>query len=75
MIREALATANEGKMGPRDERPFYLACIDIDPLTGARSLNIMNTLKVFGLLTVLCLALFITTSLIKERRALKHGTE
>ncbi|MCE2938389.1 MAG: SCO family protein [Armatimonadota bacterium] len=75
MIREALATANEGRMGPRDERPFYLACIDIDPLTGARSLNIMNTLKVFGLLTVLSLALFITTSLIKERRALKRGTE
>lgn len=75
MIREALATANEGKIGVRDERPFYLACIDIDPLTGERSLNIMKALQVFGLLTVLSLALFITTSLIKERRVARPGTE
>jgi protein SCO1/2 len=75
MIREALATANEGKIGVRDERPFYLACIDIDPLTGARSLNIMKTLQVFGILTVLSLALFITTSLIKEHRVARRGTE
>lgn len=66
---DAIKDAGREKVGVRDERPFYLACINIDPLTGQRSLNIMNTLKVLGVLTMLGLFGSMIVMTVSARRA------
>lgn len=52
----ALKDARDERVGEKDDRPFFLACVNVDPLTGARSLNVMNTVKTAGVVTVLVLA-------------------
>lgn len=55
----ALQDAEVEKVGARDDRPFFMACINVDPLTGQRSLNIMNLVRTAGVITVLALAVWI----------------
>lgn len=55
----AIKDAREGKIGERDDRPFFLSCINVDPLTGQRSLNILNTVRTGGAATVLVLMFWI----------------
>ncbi|MDI9636873.1 hypothetical protein QM565_14045 [Geitlerinema splendidum] len=55
MVQLALKDARDEVVGDRDDRPFFLACIDIDPLTGQRSINVMNTVRTGGLATVIVL--------------------
>lgn len=51
----ALQDARREQVGAKDDRPFFMACINVDPLTGKRSLDILNTVRVGGILTVLTL--------------------
>jgi protein SCO1/2 len=55
VLLDAILEAGKNGIGYKDDRPFFLACIQIDPLTGKRSLNIMNTVKTAGVVTMLCL--------------------
>lgn len=55
----ALKDARDEKVGQRDERPFFLACVNVDPLTGQRSLNVMNVVRTAGVATVLVLGIWI----------------
>lgn len=50
---DAIRDAGKNLIGVKDDRPFFLACIQIDPLTGQRSLNILNTLKTLGVVTLI----------------------
>lgn len=52
----ALKDARDERVGQKDDRPFFLACVNVDPLTGQRSLNIMNVVRTAGVATVLVLA-------------------
>jgi protein SCO1/2 len=53
LLLDAILKAGQNGIGYEDDRPFFLACVQIDPLTGKRSLNIMNTVKTLGAATVL----------------------
>ncbi len=57
----ALKDARDEKVGSKDDRPFFLACVNVDPLTGQRSLNIMNIVRTAGVATVLVLACWIVS--------------
>lgn len=74
-MMESIANAASGDIGQRDVKSFYLACINIDPITGARTLNILNILKVFGVFTMAGLGFFIVSSLVKERKRNPKETE
>lgn len=52
-LLESLKDARDEKIGVRDDRPFFMACINVDPLTGQRSLNVMNTVKTGFVATVI----------------------
>ncbi|MFM9872850.1 MAG: SCO family protein [Fimbriimonadaceae bacterium] len=55
----AIKDARDERVGQKDDRPFFLACVNVDPLTGQRSLNIMNVVRTAGVATVLVLAFWI----------------
>lgn len=55
VLLSSIRAAKEEKIGVKDDRPFFLACVNIDPMTGQRSLNILNTVRTFGVLTVLAM--------------------
>ncbi|MBX3095781.1 MAG: SCO family protein [Fimbriimonadaceae bacterium] len=74
ILLDSILLAQKGEVGVRDDRPFYLACIDINPMTGQRSLNVMNALRVLGIITIVSLATFIVMSSIKSRK-LSRSTE
>ncbi|MBX3111070.1 MAG: SCO family protein [Fimbriimonadaceae bacterium] len=56
VLLSSIRAAKEEKIGVKDDRPFFLACVNVDPLTGQRSLNILNVVRTFGVLTVLAMA-------------------
>lgn len=70
----AIEDSRTDKVGDPDPRPFYLSCVSIDPLTGKRSLNIMNTVKTGGVVTLLGLASWISVMAIKAKRV-KRGSK
>ncbi|MBS1713134.1 MAG: SCO family protein [Armatimonadetes bacterium] len=55
LLLDAIRKAGKEEIGARDDRPFFLACIEVDPLTGQKTLNILNVLKTMGVVTVLAL--------------------
>lgn len=55
----ALKDARDERVGLKDDRPFFLACVNVDPLTGRRSLNVLNVVRTAGLATVIALAFWI----------------
>lgn len=59
VLLDSIRDAGNNRIGVRDDRPFFLACIQIDPLTGQRTMNILNTLKTTGVLTILALGVSI----------------
>lgn len=67
----ALRDAAENKVGEKDQKPFFMACINIDPITGAVSVNVLNLLKTLGILTVLALI----TSIIVMNRKYKQSMD
>lgn len=48
----ALEDAKVDKVGERDSVSSWINCINVDPLTGKRSLNIMKALRLGGILTL-----------------------
>lgn len=72
-LRLALVEASEGKIGGVIDR-FVLYCSEFNPITGARSLAIMNILKLVSIMTAVCLAFSITLMSLRHRRiALRRG--
>lgn len=59
LLLDSIRAAGKDQVGALDERPFFLACVQIDPLTGQKSMNILNTLKTLGVATILVLAVSI----------------
>ena len=55
VLLDAVRKAGREEIGVRDDRPFFLACIEVDPLTGQKTLNILNVLKTMGVVTILAL--------------------
>lgn len=51
----ALDDAREDKVGPRDTFASFLSCVNVDPLTGKRSLDVMKALRLAGIATLLIL--------------------
>ncbi len=53
LLLDSIRDAGKELTGVRDDRPFFLACVQVNPLTGQRTMNILNTLKTLGVLTIL----------------------
>lgn len=67
-LRLGLVEASENRIGNLVDQ-VLLYCFHYDPLQGKYNLVIMNTLRVFGGLTVLLIAGFVVLMLRRERRA------
>ena len=61
----ALQDAEIEKVGARDAFAAFISCVNVDPLTGERSLNVMKALKFAGIATILIL---ITSVIVMNRR-------
>lgn len=66
VLLSAIEEAGQGQVGVRDDRPFFMACIQVDPMTGQRSLNVLNALKT---LTVVTLIGFLVAVFVWNRKA------
>lgn len=53
MLKLAVQDAQQEVIGSRDDAPFFLSCIALDPQTGQITMNVMNTLKTAGLITLI----------------------
>ncbi len=70
-LKLSLMEASEERIGsPVDAVLFY--CFHYDPTTGKYGLVIMNVVRLIGTATVLLLAVFIITSIVRDRRAKKQ---
>lgn len=74
LLLDSIKDASQNIIGARDDRPFFMACIQIDPLTGQKTMNIMNTLKTAGVLTLLALGVSIV-AWNKKHKAMYGGYE
>ncbi len=75
-ILTALKDARDEVVGVKDDRPFFLACINVDPMTGQRSLNVMNAVRTGGVLTLIGLAVSILVmNRNSKREMMKRRTE
>lgn len=61
----ALQDAEEDRVGIRDDFVSFISCVNVDPLTGRRSLDVMKTLRLGGIATLL---LFGTSVLVMNRK-------
>jgi len=66
-LRLALVEAADGKIGTKVDQ-FLLYCYHYDPQTGRYGFAILNAVRLGGLLTVALMAMFIVTTLRRERR-------
>jgi protein SCO1 len=66
-LRLALVEAADGKIGTKVDQ-FLLYCYHYDPQTGKYGFAILNAVRLGGLLTVALTAMFIVTTLRRERR-------
>ena len=66
-LRLALLEAAEGKIGTKVDQ-FLLYCYHYDPQTGRYGFGILNAVRLGGVLTVALMAIFIVTTLRRERR-------
>ena len=66
-LRLALVEAADGKIGTKVDQ-FLLYCYHYDPQTGKYGFAILNAVRLGGLLTVALMAMFIVTTLRRERR-------
>lgn len=53
VLLDSIKDADQELVGVKDDRPFFMACVQIDPLTGQKSMNVLNTIKTLGVLTVI----------------------
>ncbi|MCG9896261.1 MAG: SCO family protein [Fimbriimonadaceae bacterium] len=70
LLINSLRDAAQDRVGERDEAPFFMACVTMDPLTGRLTLNIVNTLKTLGVLTLIGL---VGALLVFDRQAKARG--
>lgn len=71
-LRLGLIEASNEQIGsPIDE--FLLLCFKYDPASGKYTLAILNTLRIAGGLTVMVLAIYLVTTLRRERRNRRQG--
>ena len=59
LLLDSIRDAAKSRVGVKDDRPFFLACIQVDPMTGQKTMNILNTLKTLGVMTILALGVSI----------------
>lgn len=62
VLLDSIRKAGANGIGYRDDRPFFLACVQLDPLTGQRTINILNTVRTLGVATVLCILIAVIYS-------------
>ena len=65
-LRLGLTEASDGKIGSLGDQ-ILLLCLTYDPTTGKYGLVIMNSLRIFGLLTAAAIAAFVILHLRRER--------
>lgn len=53
-IQKDIDTAKQGRIGTKTEEIFF-GCICVDPVTGKRSIEVQNVLRLMGVITVLVL--------------------
>lgn len=75
VLLDSLRAAALENVGVRDDRPFYLACVHVDPLTGQRSLNILNIVKTAGMVTLLVLVASIASMTLRHRRQVQEDAK
>lgn len=73
LLLNALNAAAKEKVGFRQEAGIMMACVNIDPLTGKRTINVLNTVKVLATITVLTLVVSILLMNRSSRRRLQRG--
>ena len=71
-LRLALVEAADGKIGTKVDQ-FLLYCYHYDPQTGRYGFAILSAVRLGGLLTVALTAIFIVTTLRRERRQASAG--
>ena len=67
VLLNSLIEAKKGRIGVRQENPSFWSCIDLDPLTGRRSLNVLKAVKIGGALTLAALVISIVFMTIKYK--------
>jgi protein SCO1 len=55
LLLDSIKDAGQEVIGDRDDAPFFLSCISLDPHTGEVTVNVMNTVKTGGVVTVIAL--------------------
>lgn len=72
-VLEAVKDAQEDKVGDRDTFATFISCVQVDPLTGQRSLNVMKLLRFAGVGTLLILGTSIL--IMNKNKKSKSGGE
>ncbi len=55
-LLDAIQTANKGSIGRKVDNETFWNCVEIDPLTGQRSLNVLKFLRLTALVTLIAVA-------------------
>lgn len=71
----ALQDSAEDKVGDRDIFTSLISCVNVDPLTGKRSLNVMNVIRLGGIATMLAfgISVFVMNRRSKVKKYMKRG--
>lgn len=67
LLLDSIEKARKNGIGYKDDRPFFLACVQVDPLTGQRSINILNTVRTLGVATVIGILIAVVYSVRKYK--------
>jgi protein SCO1/2 len=59
ILQLAINQASGGEIGARQQPISFLSCITLDPMTGRFSVNVLNTVRLAGILTMAALAVSI----------------
>lgn len=73
VVLDSLRAAALENVGVRDDRPFYLACVHVDPLTGQRSLDILNVVKTTGMVFLAVVVASLASMTIRHRRTIQEA--
>lgn len=67
-VAASLINARDGGVGDREPDTYFFSCIQIDPLTGKISMNVLASIRAGGVLTVLAIIASILVMSFKGRR-------
>lgn len=65
---KSLDEAAAGKIGQIDLEPRLFGCIQVDPATGRITVNVLRTMQVMSILTLILIIVWITSMSLKNRR-------